>query len=130
VDRFARRVLDGIATGVALAPIAMALACVGSQKLGGEGATCLQVTDCREGLVCVPQTNGPNICSSDLSTIQLTEDATAPKDAAPRRDAAGDASSAADAPAADDASQGDTAAPANDAGASADSAPSDDAATE
>jgi hypothetical protein len=116
--------------------MAMAFACVGSQKLGGSGATCLQATDCQEGLVCIPQTNGPNICSSDLSTIQLTEDATAPTDAAPRRDAAGDAPPAADARAVNDATQGDAVVvvdgggAAGDSGGVSDSAAPDDAPTE
>jgi hypothetical protein len=104
VDEFARRAV----AWAALAPLAMLIAC-GSQKLGAQGATCLQATDCQEGLVCVPQPKGANICSSDLSTIQLTEDATAPAmDAAAKRDAASadaavDDAPGADAPVADDA---------------------------
>jgi hypothetical protein len=137
VDEFARRAF----AWAALAPVAMLIAC-GSQKLGAQGATCLQATDCQEGLVCVPQPKGANVCSSDLSTIQLTEDATAPAmDAGAKRDAgtadaAVDDAPGADAPGADDAAQEDVApppppvdaaAPADASTGTPDAAPPDDA---
>ena len=40
----------------------------------GAGAPCEQVSDCQQGLVCIPQTNGTRVCSSNLSSIQRTED--------------------------------------------------------
>jgi hypothetical protein len=48
---------------------------------GAAGSTCIQSTDCADGLGCVMQKNGTSQCSTNLGPIQFTEDATAPKTA-------------------------------------------------
>jgi hypothetical protein len=53
-------------------------ACATKAKLLPAGGECYQATDCADGLVCVPQKNGPSICSNDLTGVQTVEDATAP----------------------------------------------------
>jgi hypothetical protein len=63
-------------------------ACSNAAKLQGEGGECTQATDCQEGLVCVPQADGTLKCSSDLSSIQKTEEAGA--EAAPPKEAGAD----------------------------------------
>jgi hypothetical protein len=45
-------------------------ACSSKATAGGQGASCNVVSDCQDGLVCVPQKNGSSICSSDLSGVQ------------------------------------------------------------
>jgi hypothetical protein len=46
-----------------------AIACSSAEKLSGEGGSCSLVTDCQDGLVCVPksasQPNGSRICSNN-----------------------------------------------------------------
>ena len=51
----------------------LALACSSPAALVGAGGQCEQATDCQEGLVCIPQSNGTRICSNDLQAIQNTE---------------------------------------------------------
>jgi hypothetical protein len=78
-------------------------ACSSPADLRGEGGSCSQATDCQEGLVCVPQPDGTRKCSSDLTPIQSTEDASvASKDGAATDGAAKDG-------AAKDGAQGDAA---------------------
>jgi len=67
----------------ALVPVVAVLAgplpgCSSPGKLAGAGDTCLLTTDCVDGLVCVPATAGRRACSGDLSSIDLTEDASNP----------------------------------------------------
>lgn len=52
-----------------LVPAALALACSSSPALVAAGGECFAASDCQPGLVCVPQRNGPRVCSSDLSQI-------------------------------------------------------------
>jgi hypothetical protein len=71
--------------GLTLLAIPVVLnACSTKAKLLAQGGDCLQATDCEDGLVCVPQKDGRRICDKDLSGVQLTEDATPPRDAAPQ----------------------------------------------
>jgi hypothetical protein len=110
------------AAALAMASTVLLAAC-GSAKLGAAGATCLQATDCQEGLVCIPppqSQGGASHCSSDTAQIQLVEDAAPPVDAAKRDSAAGDAR----APQPDAMTPIDAGAPVDDA------APTDDAAGE
>jgi hypothetical protein len=51
-------------------------ACSSPAPLAASGQACFQVTDCMEGLVCVPlppQCNGNRVCSSDLTCVQSIE---------------------------------------------------------
>lgn len=60
----------------ALATLALApLACSTPAALGGPGAPCSVVTDCAEGLVCIPKPNNARECSNDLAAIQFVEEA-------------------------------------------------------
>ena len=69
-----RRAFWLLAGAAASAAIAI-VACSASPKLAGMGETCLQATDCADGLVCIPQKGGSRVCSNDLSSIQTTEEA-------------------------------------------------------
>jgi hypothetical protein len=109
----------GIALGAAAAATVIT-ACGTKAKLVAQGGDCLQVTDCADGLVCVPQDNGKRICSNDLSSVQTTEDAQAP----PAKDA-GTKDGTTDAPAPQD-----TGAPPQDSGQADTAVPPQDAATE
>jgi hypothetical protein len=62
------------------------VACSSKAKLVPQGGDCLQATDCADGLVCVPQTDGRRICDNDLTGVQTTEDASTPAVDAGRRD--------------------------------------------
>jgi hypothetical protein len=83
VSRFAPALFAVFATA---AVAALPAACSSQEQLQGEGGPCTQATDCQEGLVCIPQPDGTRTCSSDLGSIQQTEDAggggndAAPKD--------------------------------------------------
>jgi hypothetical protein len=48
-------------------------ACSSAEKLSGEGGACFLVTDCQDGLVCVPkvasQPDGARVCSNNVSAI-------------------------------------------------------------
>jgi hypothetical protein len=46
------------------------MGCSSRAALVGAGGTCLQATDCQEGLVCIPAKNGISSCSSNLSGVQ------------------------------------------------------------
>ena len=46
-----------------------ALACSSSPALVAAGQECFAASDCQPGLVCVPQKNGPRVCSSDLTQV-------------------------------------------------------------
>jgi hypothetical protein len=48
------------------------VACSSNDPIGS-GGQCFETTDCAAGLVCIPQKDGSRICSSDLSSIQMTE---------------------------------------------------------
>jgi hypothetical protein len=62
--------------GAALAVGLWSGACSSPAPPLGSGAQCLQTTDCRDGLVCVPGTNnGPKTCSSNLMNTVSTEEA-------------------------------------------------------
>jgi hypothetical protein len=72
------RVRRGKLVGAALAAAALGaapFACSSPPPLLGAGSQCFQTTDCEEGLACVEQKSGPNICSKDFSPIVSTEDA-------------------------------------------------------
>jgi hypothetical protein len=78
----------------ALAAVAMAtpFACSSPQTLQGNGGRCLQTIECQPGLFCVPQMNGPGMCSTNLMSIVSTEEggkqeASAAQDGAAKRDA-------------------------------------------
>ena len=87
---------------------------------GAQGATCLTVQDCAEGLVCVPKSTrtGPRICSSNTAIVQ-TEidagvDATAADGAMMQADAApADVAAPIDTAAADVVTPADTGSPAD-----------------
>jgi hypothetical protein len=49
--------------------------CSSAEKLQGQGGVCFTVSDCQEGLACVPQKDGSRICSSDLTPIQMAAEA-------------------------------------------------------
>jgi hypothetical protein len=61
----------GLASGAAAT--ALCGACSSAEKLSGAGGACFLVTDCQEGLVCVPkvasQPNGTRVCSNNVSSI-------------------------------------------------------------
>lgn len=79
-----------------IATIAMGAgeACSQAGPPAAAGGTCEQASDCQEGFVCITQSDGTRQCSSDLSSIQLTEEggteaAATPMDgAAPQGDSA------------------------------------------
>ena len=71
-------------------------ACSSPASLVANGGECFQATDCQAVLVCIPQTSGTSICSSDLSSIQMTEDASVADGAA--KTMMMDAAAAADGP--------------------------------
>ena len=80
--------------GAALAVALWSGACSSPATPLGSGAQCLQTTDCRDGLVCVPGTNnGPKTCSSNLMNTVSTEEAGT---VTPRDGGAGDGAAAAD----------------------------------
>ena len=56
----------GLATLLPLVP----LACGSKAQLGGQGASCNVVSDCQDGLICIPQKNGSSICSSNVGSVQ------------------------------------------------------------
>ena len=65
-----RRVRRAVAVAVALVlPAVLALACSSSPALVAAGGDCFAASDCQPGLVCVPQKNGPRVCSSDLTQV-------------------------------------------------------------
>ena len=92
-------------------------ACGGAPKLVQRGGECFQATDCAAGLVCIADKDRRSTCDSDLSGVQRTEDA-----AAPRPDASPDSGEAG---ATDAATDGSPDAPATDAAADAMDAASD-----
>jgi hypothetical protein len=49
-------------------------ACSSPPTLAGVGGRCMQVADCQLGLVCVYQSNGAGTCSSDTSSLVMTEE--------------------------------------------------------
>jgi hypothetical protein len=49
--------------------------CSSAEKLQGQGGVCFTVSDCEEGLACVPQKDGSRLCSSDLTPIQMAAEA-------------------------------------------------------
>jgi hypothetical protein len=83
---------------LAAALAAGSVACSSSETLQGPGTLCFLVTDCKEGLACVPQADGKRRCSSDLTPIQHPAEAAAP---APASDS-GPPDATSDAPAAPD----------------------------
>jgi hypothetical protein len=101
-----------------LVPVAGAAigACSSAEKLQGQGGICFQVSDCEQGLACVPQKDGSRICSNDLTPIQMAAEAGGGiPDAAPEGSgdgATGDATAPMDSP-----STADTAASPPDTGA-------------
>jgi hypothetical protein len=92
---------------LALAVVGVLTGCSTKAKLVASGGECLQATDCEDGLVCVPQSDGKRICSNDLSGVQMVEEAAAPPPAkdAGSRDARRDAPADVEPP---DADQSDT----------------------
>jgi len=76
------RIAVAFGGGAAALACAAVGACSSSPKLVGAGGECFQATDCQDGLVCIPKRGGSSVCSSDLSSIQTTEEAGgAPTDA-------------------------------------------------
>jgi len=76
--------------------VPLLVASCSENKLAGPGGDCFQVTDCEDGLVCVPAPTGDGrrVCSSDVTGIQITPDVDAQAsdgnrpDASPNPDAA------------------------------------------
>jgi hypothetical protein len=66
--------LAGLATGP--------FACSSSENLAGAGGSCIQVTDCQEGLVCGKGPNGAGVCTSNTGSLQPPQDAGGGGDAA------------------------------------------------
>jgi hypothetical protein len=66
---------------VALAGGSVLPACSSAASLAPSGGSCLQSTDCAEGLVCIQKNNAGGYCSADVGLIQFTEEAGAPVDA-------------------------------------------------
>ena len=65
-----KRLRRTVAVTVALVfPAVLALACSSSPALVAAGGDCFAASDCQPGLVCVPQKNGPRVCSSDLTQV-------------------------------------------------------------
>jgi hypothetical protein len=81
------------------------LGCSSSASLAPSGGSCLNSTDCAEGLICVLKPNAAGYCSNDVGLIQYTEEAGAPVDATVRADA-GDAMAVATGDAAPEPSDG------------------------
>jgi hypothetical protein len=50
-------------------------ACSQAENPSSQGGTCQLTSDCQQGYVCITQTDGTRQCSSDLSSIQSTEEA-------------------------------------------------------
>jgi hypothetical protein len=74
--------LAGLATGP--------FACSSSENLAGAGGSCIQVTDCQDGLVCGKGPNGTGVCTSNTGSLEPPQDAGGGVDApsAPQSDAA------------------------------------------
>jgi hypothetical protein len=72
-----RRIVHGgaLRASLGLAPtlVALAAACSSPAKLEGEGGACTLVTDCQQGLICVPkdanQPDGARVCSNNPMAI-------------------------------------------------------------
>jgi hypothetical protein len=110
-------VKHALAVALGLAGLA---ACSSPATPVGLNGSCLLTTDCQPGLVCIPQKDGPNICTNNLATTVSTEDAGAP---APMDAAPGDAKAPVDgAPALDSAGSTDAGVPPGDATEAEDSA--------
>jgi hypothetical protein len=64
-----------VALGACFAALAYDSACSSTASLVGAGGACELAADCLEGLVCIPDTTSATgrSCSSDLSSIQMTE---------------------------------------------------------
>jgi len=73
----------GLAAGAGAT--ALCGACSSAEKLAAEGGSCFLVTDCQDGLVCVPkvasQPNGARVCSNNVSSIVPGDTGTAEPDA-------------------------------------------------
>jgi hypothetical protein len=73
--------------GLGLGALATALcgACSSAEKLSAEGGECALVTDCQDGLVCVPKVasepNGARVCSNNVSAFVPGDTGTAEPDA-------------------------------------------------
>jgi hypothetical protein len=67
--------------GAYLSPVLVLVAMAAGEACGqaatpaASGDTCELTSDCQEGYVCITQADGSRQCSSDLSSIQLTEEA-------------------------------------------------------
>jgi hypothetical protein len=65
--------------------VAAAVACSSAEKLAGEGGACSLVTDCQDGLVCVPenpsQPSGSRVCSNNPSAFVPADTGTPEPDA-------------------------------------------------
>src|SRR6185503_21193189 len=59
-----------VAGALMLLGLAAGWACSTSPKLVGAGGQCFQATDCQDGLVCIPLSNGGRVCSADLTSVQ------------------------------------------------------------
>ena len=70
--------------------VPLALSCSTHGKTVPIGGECFQASDCGDGVVCVPQTDGKRICSTDISGIVSAEDAAAPPVDAGASDGASD----------------------------------------
>ncbi|MGD0677503.1 MAG: hypothetical protein ABSC94_18950 [Polyangiaceae bacterium] len=137
---FRRRV--GRAAGLALIAASASITpigCSSSEELGGAGAMCIQVTDCRLGLVCVPVAGGASACSADAAALEYTEEAgpltdgvAPPSEASPNPEGSGDGTSSSDeapveAAAVQDASVSEASAPVPDGAAGRDASSTADA---
>ena len=47
-------------------------ACAGKQDAAGAGQDCYRDQDCKSGLVCVANTAGNRVCSSDVNSLKST----------------------------------------------------------
>src|SRR5579859_4420837 len=79
--------------------LAAANGCSAPAALVQQGGTCYVVSDCAEGLACVPQPDGTRRCSNDLTPIQFAAEG-GPADAMGTPDATRDAPASSDAPSA------------------------------
>ena len=70
------------------AALGAAEACGQPAAPAASGDTCELTSECQEGYVCIKQADGTRQCSSDLSSIQLTEEAGAEAAAMPMEGAA------------------------------------------
>jgi hypothetical protein len=86
---------------VVLGAMAAAEACGQAETPQGSGGTCQLTSDCQEGYVCITQQDGTRQCSSDLSSIQQTEEAGAEAAATPMMDGAAPAGDGGTPPATD-----------------------------